>query len=71
VTAQPFASVTPPRDRTAARAGGKSGPVRRLPLATGPCPGPQGEVVYGFGRIDVSGRVGDWAIVGVLSTRDY
>jgi hypothetical protein len=23
-------------------------------------------VVYGFGRIDVSGRVGDRAIVGVL-----
>jgi hypothetical protein len=42
--------------------------VRRLPLAAAApaAPALPDEVVYGFGRMDVSGRVGDRAIVGVL-----
>jgi hypothetical protein len=41
--------------------------VRRLPLAAAPeALALPDEVVYGFGRIDVSGRVGDRAIVSVL-----
>ena len=67
MTAQPIAPVIPSRDRPAARAGGKTGPVRRLPLAAAPeNPSLPDEVVYGFGRIDVSGRIGDRAIAGVL-----
>ena len=67
MTAQPIAPVIPSRDRPAARAGGKTGPVRRLPLAAAPeTPALSDEVVYGFGRTDVSGRVGDRPIVGVL-----
>jgi hypothetical protein len=67
VTAQPIAPVIPSRDRPAARAGGRATPVRRLPLVAAPeSPSLADEVVYGFGRIDVSGRVGDRAIVGVL-----
>ncbi|MGH3163841.1 MAG: hypothetical protein ACRDOC_18320, partial [Streptosporangiaceae bacterium] len=67
MTAQPIAPVIPPRDRPAARAGGKTAPVRRLPLVAAPeTPSLPDEVVYGFGRIDVSGRVGDRAIVSVL-----
>ena len=71
MTAQPVAPpVIPSRDRPAARAGGRAGPVRRLPLAAAPgAPSLPDEVVYGFGRIDVSGRVGDRAIVGVLGWR--
>jgi hypothetical protein len=43
-------------------------PVRRLPLAAAAAKAPvlPDEVVYGLGRMDVSGRVGDRAIVGVL-----
>jgi hypothetical protein len=67
VTAQPIAPVIPSRDRPAARAGGRAAPVRRLPLVAAPeAAGLADEVVYGFGRIDVSGRVGDRAIVSVL-----
>ena len=67
MTAQPLAPVIPSRDRPAARAGGRAAPVRRLPLAAAPeAPSLPDEVVYGFGRIDMPGRVGDRAIVGVL-----
>jgi hypothetical protein len=69
-TAQPIAPVIPSRTRTAARAGGRAGLVRRLPLAAAPeIPVVPDEVVYGFGRMDVAGRVGDRAIVGVLGWR--
>ena len=68
MTAQLIAPVIPSRGRVAARAGGKTGPVRRLPLAAAAAEAPAlpDEVVYGFGRMDVSGRVGDRAVVGVL-----
>ena len=46
-------------------------PVRRLPLAAAPeAPALPDEVVYGFGRINVSGRVGDRAIVSILGFPD-
>ncbi|HEX5301950.1 MAG TPA: hypothetical protein VFW50_33665 [Streptosporangiaceae bacterium] len=68
MTAQLITSVIPSSARVAGRAGGKAGPVRRLPLAAAAPEAPvlPDEVVYGFGRMDVSGRVGDRAIVGVL-----
>ena len=70
MTAQPIAPVIPSRDRPAGRACGRAAPVRRLPLAAAPeSPSLPDEVVYGFGRIDVSGRVGDRAIVSVLGWR--
>ena len=71
MTAQPIAPIIPSRARVAARAGGKAGPVRQLSLAAAPpeAPALPNEVVYGFGRMDVSGRVGDRAIVGVLGWR--
>jgi bifunctional DNA-binding transcriptional regulator/antitoxin component of YhaV-PrlF toxin-antitoxin module len=54
----------------ASRAGGKAGPVRRLPLAAVPgILSLPDEVVYGFGRMDVSGRVGDRAVIGTLGWR--
>jgi hypothetical protein len=67
VTSQLIAPVIPSRSRVAARAGGRAGPARRLPLAAGPVvPVLSDEVVYGFGRMDVSGRVGDRAVIGTL-----
>ena len=70
MTAQPIAPVIPSRARVAARAGGRAGPVRRLPLAAAPeIPSLPDEVVYGFGRMDVSGRVGDRAVIGTLGWR--
>jgi hypothetical protein len=70
VTSQPIAPVIPSRGRVAARAGGRAGPVRQLPLAaTSEIPLLPDEVVYGFGRMDVSGRVGDRASVSVLGWR--
>ena len=67
MASQLIAPVIPSRARVAARAGGKAGPVRRLPLATAlEAPSLPDEVVYGFGRMDVSGRVGDRAVIGTL-----
>jgi len=67
VTGQPIAAVIPSRARPVARAGSKAGPVRRLPLAAAlEVPSLPNEVVYGFGRMDVSGRVGERAVIGTL-----
>jgi len=69
-TVRPIAPVIPSRARAAARAGGRAASVRRLPLAAAPeIPVVPDEVVYGFGRMDVAGRVGDRAMVGVLGWR--
>jgi len=64
---QLIAPVIPSRARPAAQAGGGARPVRRLPLAAAPrIPSLPDEVVYGFGRMDESGRVGDRAVIGTL-----
>jgi bifunctional DNA-binding transcriptional regulator/antitoxin component of YhaV-PrlF toxin-antitoxin module len=61
------APLIPPRARPGAREHGKPGPVRRLPLAVAPeVPAVPGDVVYGTGRMDGSGRVGDRGMTGVL-----
>jgi hypothetical protein len=66
-TPQLIAAVIPSRARVAARAGGRAGPVRRLPLAAVPeILSLPDEVAYGFGRMDESGRVGDRAVIGTL-----
>lgn len=56
MTAQPVAPVIPSRARLAVRAGGKAGPVRRLPLAAAMPEAPvlPDEVLYGSDRMDVS-----------------
>jgi len=67
VTAQPIAPVIPALARPGVRTRTKTGPVRRLPVAMGPeIPAAADDVVYGFGRIDASGRVADRAITSVL-----
>jgi bifunctional DNA-binding transcriptional regulator/antitoxin component of YhaV-PrlF toxin-antitoxin module len=70
VTVQPIAPVIPSHAHAAARPGGRLGPVRQLPLPSVPkILSLPDEVVYGFGRMDVSGRVGDRASVSVLGWR--
>ena len=67
MTAPLIAPLIPPRARPGAREHGRTVPARRLPLAVAPeVPVVPGEVVYGTGRIDESGRVGDRAMTAVL-----
>jgi hypothetical protein len=67
MTAPVIAPLIPPRARPGAREHGRAVPGRRLPLAVAPeVPAVPDEVVYGTGRIDESGRVGDRAMTGVL-----
>jgi hypothetical protein len=67
VTAPLVAPLIPPRARPGAREHGKPGLVRRLPMAVAPeVPAVPGDVVYGTGRMDGSGRVGDRGLTGVL-----
>jgi hypothetical protein len=48
----------------------RAGAARRLPTATVPViPAAPQDVVYGFGRIDASGRVADRAVTSVLGWR--
>ena len=66
MTAPLIAPVIPPRAR-GAREHGRAAPPRRLPMAAAPeVPAVPDGVVYGFGRMDSSGRVGDRAIISVL-----
>ena len=67
MTAPVIAPLIPPRARPGAREHGRAVPARRLPVAAAPeVPAVPDDVVYGFGRMDSSGRVGDRAVTGVL-----
>jgi hypothetical protein len=67
MTAPLIAPLIPPRARPGAREHGKPGTARRLPVAAVPeVLAVPDDVVYGFGRMDESGRVGDRATIGVL-----
>jgi hypothetical protein len=65
MTAGPISPVIPTASRGHLR-GGKPGAGRPMPLASPPG---RPDVVYGFGRIDASGRVADRAITGALGWR--
>jgi hypothetical protein len=65
MTARPVAPVIPGTGRGRPRPG-KPGGGRPVPLASPPG---RPEVVYGFGRIDASGRVADRATIAALGWR--
>ena len=70
MTAQPIAPVIPSLARSGVRTRTRTGPVRPLPLATGPENlATADDVLYGFGRIDASGRVADRVITSALGWR--
>jgi hypothetical protein len=62
MTAGPIAPVIPCASRDRSRPG-KPGASRPMPLASPPG---RPDVVYGFGRIDASGRVADRVTIGAL-----
>jgi AbrB family looped-hinge helix DNA binding protein len=65
-----IAPVIPSSARPSARRPGRAGAARRLPVASVPVvPATPQDVVYGFGRIDASGRVADRAVTSVLGWR--
>ena len=67
MTAQTIAPLIPPRARPGAREHGRPATVRRLPVAAAPeVPVVPDDVLYGFGRIDSSGRVADRAMTSAL-----
>jgi len=67
MTAPLIAPLIPPRTRPGAREHGRPATARRLPLAAAPqVPAVPDDVVYGTGRMDESGRVGDRGMTGVL-----
>jgi hypothetical protein len=67
MTAMPIAPVIPPPAGPDARGRSRSGTGHRLPVAGVPVvPEAPADVVYGFGRIDASGRVADRAVISVL-----
>ena len=65
MTARPVAPVIPGAGRGHRREG-KPGAGRPMPLASPPG---RPDVVYGFGRIDASGRVADRATIAALGPR--
>jgi hypothetical protein len=65
-----IAPVIPSSARPSARGPGRARTARRLPVAAVPViPAAPQDVVYGFGRIDASGRVADRAVTSVLGWR--
>ena len=67
MTAPLIAPLIPPRARPGGRERGRPGAASRLPVAAAPeVPAVPDDVVYGFGRMDESGRVADRAMTGVL-----
>jgi hypothetical protein len=66
----PVAPVIPPSAGPGARGRSRSGAGHRLPVAAvSVIPAAPADVVYGFGRIDASGRVADRAITSALGWR--
>ena len=62
-----IAPLIPPRTRPGGREHGRPGTIRRLPVAAAPeVRAVPDDVVYGFGRIDESGRVADRAMTSTL-----
>ena len=62
-----IAPLIPPRARPGAREHGRIAPAHRLSMAAAPqVPALPGDIVYGTGRMDESGRVGDRGMIGVL-----
>lgn len=66
MTGQPIAPVIPSAVGSARRGPGRMRAGRPLPLASPPG---RPEAVYGFGRIDASGRIADRAIISALGWR--
>jgi len=67
MTAPPVTPVIPPSAGPGARGRSGTSPARGLPVSVVPvAPSVPVGVVYGFGRIDASGRVADRAIISVL-----
>jgi len=67
MTAPLIVPLIPRRARPGAREHGRPGTARRLPMAAAPeVPAVPDDVVYGFRRMDESGRVGDRAMIGAL-----
>jgi hypothetical protein len=70
MTAPLIAPLIPPPARPGLRGQGRAGAVPRLPVAAPPeVPAVPDDVLYGFGRMDESGRVADRAMIGVLGWR--
>jgi hypothetical protein len=70
MTAPLIAPLIPPPVRPGTREHGRPVAARLLPMAAAPeVPAVPGDVVYGTGRIDESGRVADRAMTGVLGWR--
>ena len=67
MTAPLIAPLIPPRARPGGRAHGRPATPRRLPVAVAPeVPAVPDDVLYGFGRMDSSGRVADRAMTSAL-----
>ena len=67
MTAPLIAPLIPPRARPGARPHGRPATPRRLPVAVAPeVPAVPDDVLYGFGRMDSSGRVADRAMTSAL-----
>ena len=67
MTAPLIAPLIPPRTRPGGREHGRPATARRLPVAAAPeVPAVPDDVVYGFGRMDSSGRVADRAMTSAL-----
>lgn len=66
MTGQPVAPVIPSAGRGGQRHRGRAGAARPLPL---PSPPRRPDAVYGFGRIDASGRIADRVVLAALGWR--
>jgi bifunctional DNA-binding transcriptional regulator/antitoxin component of YhaV-PrlF toxin-antitoxin module len=67
MTAPLIAHLIPPRARPGSREHGRTATARRLPVAAAPVvPAVPDDVLYGFGRMDSSGRVADRAMTSAL-----